>query len=354
MSVLSLGGISLLVAAAPTDDVGAIQETDANDTSAIRSVSYGGLAVVRYDGNTTYLFEEEPHSVDVTVAPEEGDNWTAVCLEIRSGTGEEVCSSREGLSNASVQTARIDFEEWPENRTGEMNVTVTLIAESAADDAIVDQTNASVHVLAHDEDISASGLTNAEEFTYGTDFQSADTDRDGLSDGEEVNTYGTDPLARDTAGNGIPDGVEVLLGVDPTNPWTPHGFLLAFALLFGVGFAAIGLRLTSDGGSPFDVVGGEQPSEDGVAEPAGSEESPQEDATDPILTDEQRVLQLLERHNGRARQKDIVMETDWSKSKVSRVLSGMEEAGTVSRTRIGRENIVTHEDADIYEGAERD
>jgi HSP20 family protein len=39
----------------------------------------------------------------------------------------------------------------------------------------------------------------------------ADTDGDGLSDGDEVNTYTTDPILADTDGDGLTDDVEVKL-----------------------------------------------------------------------------------------------------------------------------------------------
>ncbi|NMC16044.1 MAG: hypothetical protein GYA40_05295 [Chloroflexi bacterium] len=42
-----------------------------------------------------------------------------------------------------------------------------------------------------------------------------DSDDDGLSDGEEVNEYGTDPLGRDTDGDGVDDGAEVRQNADP-------------------------------------------------------------------------------------------------------------------------------------------
>lgn len=42
-----------------------------------------------------------------------------------------------------------------------------------------------------------------------------DSDGDGLSDGEEVNEYGTDPLGRDTDGDGVEDGAEVIQNADP-------------------------------------------------------------------------------------------------------------------------------------------
>ncbi len=41
------------------------------------------------------------------------------------------------------------------------------------------------------------------------------------------------------------------------------------------------------------------------------------------------------------KQHRIVDETGWSKSKVSVLLSEMEEEGTVSKLRVGRENVVS-------------
>lgn len=65
-------------------------------------------------------------------------------------------------------------------------------------------------------DSDSDGLTDVDEFIYGTDWMNPDTDGDGLTDGEEVNTYGTDPLNPDTDDGGISDGHEVL--VDGTDP----------------------------------------------------------------------------------------------------------------------------------------
>jgi serine/threonine protein kinase len=53
------------------------------------------------------------------------------------------------------------------------------------------------------------GLTGDREIVIGSDPFDADSDTDGLLDGEEVNTYGTDPLLLDTDGDGLIDGVEV-------------------------------------------------------------------------------------------------------------------------------------------------
>ncbi|KYH27270.1 hypothetical protein HAPAU_07240 [Halalkalicoccus paucihalophilus] len=61
-----------------------------------------------------------------------------------------------------------------------------------------------------------------------------------------------------------------------------------------------------------------------------------------VLTDEEQVHELLESHEGRMHQTHIVEETGWSKSKVSMLLSEMEADGSITKLRIGRENIISH------------
>ncbi len=77
------------------------------------------------------------------------------------------------------------------------------------------------------DDPDHDGLTNLEEFQRGTDPQKADTDGDGLKDGDEVNVYHTNPLLYDTDGDGLGDGLEVQTGSDPLDP---ASFNLAAAL----------------------------------------------------------------------------------------------------------------------------
>ncbi len=65
------------------------------------------------------------------------------------------------------------------------------------------------------QDPDRDGLTNLQEYQKGTDPNKADTDGDGLLDGDEVSKYRTNPLISDTDGDGIPDGVEITTGTDP-------------------------------------------------------------------------------------------------------------------------------------------
>jgi len=73
-------------------------------------------------------------------------------------------------------------------------------------------------------------------------------------------------------------------------------------------------------------------------------DGPDDAETDDLLTDEDRVVRILERNDGKMKQAEIVDRTDWSKSKVSMLLSDMEDDGTVSKLRLGRENVIELED----------
>ncbi len=71
-------------------------------------------------------------------------------------------------------------------------------------------------------DTDKDGLSDGEEIGLGTDPLNPDTDDDRISDGLEVE-YGLDPhtaddLSFDTDGDGLPLGVEIDLGLDPTEP----------------------------------------------------------------------------------------------------------------------------------------
>lgn len=74
------------------------------------------------------------------------------------------------------------------------------------------------------KDSDADGLFDAEEVAIGTDPYHPDTDRDKLSDYEEVRKYNTDPLNPDTDYDGLKDGDEVFIHkTEPLNPDTDNG-----------------------------------------------------------------------------------------------------------------------------------
>ena len=128
--------------------------------------------------------------------------------------------------------------------------------------------------------------------------------------------------------------------------WSPLMFFVAaVVLLLGLA-AAFAWRqgdfgsLTGDddnpGGGGGDAAGAmAQGTTGGSTEPAVSDEE--------LLTDEARVKKLLDENGGRMKQVNIVEETGWSKSKVSMLLSEMEDDGEISKLRVGRENIISLE-----------
>ncbi|MCU4740279.1 helix-turn-helix transcriptional regulator [Natronoglomus mannanivorans] len=74
-----------------------------------------------------------------------------------------------------------------------------------------------------------------------------------------------------------------------------------------------------------------------------SESGPAPISDEELMTDEDRVVALIRQNGGRMKQVNIVEETGWSKSKVSMLLSDMEDEGTISKLRVGRENIISLE-----------
>jgi hypothetical protein len=65
-------------------------------------------------------------------------------------------------------------------------------------------------------DTDGDGLLDGEELSrHRTDPKNFDTDGDGLTDGEEVNQWKTSPLVQDSDGDGYPDGTEVQGGYNP-------------------------------------------------------------------------------------------------------------------------------------------
>ena len=74
-----------------------------------------------------------------------------------------------------------------------------------------------VNALFVDTDPDDDQLSDIGEIIAGTNPLLADTEGDGLNDGEEVNTYNTDPLSGDTDGDGFMDGEEVTAGTDPND-----------------------------------------------------------------------------------------------------------------------------------------
>ena len=63
--------------------------------------------------------------------------------------------------------------------------------------------------------------------------------------------------------------------------------------------------------------------------------------TTAVLTDGDRVVELVTENGGQVKQAAIADELDWSASKTSRVLSRLADDGRIEKLRLGRENVIS-------------
>jgi hypothetical protein len=186
---------------------------------------------------------------------------------------------------------------------------------------------------APDSMATEGSLARSESVTWIDEEQFADqrphavfVPRSAVSNG----TAGTGGSDGGTAGNPGADGA----GLDGLSVYV-GGFLLLAVFVGGLAWYA-GYFPAGNGGDTAP-----ESSEAGAVDQPASPPSPAPVTDEKLLSDEDRVLKLLDENGGRMKQVSIVEETDWSKSKVSMLLSDMEEADQISKLRLGRENIIS-------------
>jgi len=151
-------------------------------------------------------------------------------------------------------------------------------------------------------------------------------------------------------------------------PFVAGGVVLLLAL------AAGGWHLSRRRGAS-DAPLGETPEESGDADEvavagggdesttstptAGDDSDESDDEDDPdaaelpeeLLSNQERVLKLLDESGGRIKQQRIAEELDWTAAKTSQVVGDLRDDDAVETFRIGRENVVTlPEESDLLDG----
>ena len=86
-----------------------------------------------------------------------------------------------------------------------------------------------------------------------------------------------------------------------------------------------------------------------LAEEDQTQEATEETTLEEPESDDERVLSMIESEGGRMKQKHVVEETGWSEAKVSKLTSRMEDEGTLTKIRLGRENILELSDEEDEE-----
>ena len=132
-----------------------------------------------------------------------------------------------------------------------------------------------------------------------------------------------------------PTETETSSGVDElrSGDLATMAFAVAFLLALGIGLALVWRH----GRGSIEALRSSEETTPAAEEFTGGPTIQESE----LLSDEDRVLALLQQNDGRMKQVDIVNETDWSKSKVSMLLSEMEDEGQISKLRVGRENIIS-------------
>ena len=345
------------------------------------SVAGSGVVTGTVTANgSTYVWQDEP--IDVSVTFQDAPEFTNYCVwlgyERADAPPQELVDECDpkALSDGTNGTSEFTNVTWPSNVSGEQDLVVEVQGRSGEFNAtLLDRETVPVTVITRTGDADGDGLTNQQEAEAGYNLSNADMDGDGLNDGPEENRYGSNPQKADSDGDGVRDGVEIQRGTDPTDPDTDGDgladgtestigtnptsgltpvWLAGLVVLVG-GMIVVGgtrfrgwWRERNDGAAATDgaPTGGEPSTPDGSGTVAAtdSEQADGPQRTDePLepLTDEDRVEALLGEHGGRMKQSRIVEETEWSKAKVSRLLSSMTDEGTVEKLSIGRENIVS-------------
>ena len=198
-----------------------------------------------------------------------------------------------------------------------------------------------------ERDTDGDRLLDGKEVELGTDptNPAADTDDDGLIDAREIR-LGTDPTDPDTDGDGLQDGFEVRLGSNPKSPLSTWvfigGVILAVAAVahrLGQSGVLTGVATTVFDRESDEEEAAETAATDGIGDPRPVPE-PASISESVVQSDEQRTIDLLRESGGRLPQREITERTEWSKSKVSRLLSKMEEEDMVTKINMGRENLI--------------
>ena len=329
--------------------------------------------------------EVNNHGTDPTAPDTDGDGLRD-SAEVVAGTnatvadtdGDGLSDGKEANSGSSPTDADTDDDGLDDGR--EVTVGSDPTNTDSDDDGLSDLEEVTTYGTSPAEsDTDGDGLTDDEEVVADTDATDADTDGDGLDDGQETE-LGLEPNAEDTDGDGLDDGLELTIGTNPQSAVSALfvGVIVLLALMVlahvlvrrGIGrienHAAVpdrlrpavrrgrqGVERASEWVVDRTFPGPDErtPNDGSDADRSVGAPPSVEVSTDdpPVLSDEERTIKLLRDHGGRLPQREITEQSEWSKSKVSRLLSKMEEQGQITKINLGRENLIALND-DVPDG----
>jgi hypothetical protein len=209
LGVFTFGGVVLAQEVTP-NTTGLITSADGNDVSSgPGSAANGDGQTVIYGDITTgpgYTVIGEPPSTTVSAPPPAPVNPAPAPVD-------------QGTAPVDQGTAPVDQGAAPVNTAPSAENAPVPVAGDADGDNLPDASEAQHGTDQYNADTDGDGVADGDEVNiYFTSPTNADTDGDALTDGNELFWTNSDPLLWDTDGDGWGDGDEVnTQGTDPTN-----------------------------------------------------------------------------------------------------------------------------------------
>lgn len=318
-------------------------------------VQVGGAGIDGIGGDPTEQSDDFPEPALQSAAPAENYDGLGVQIRVHSnGTASWEVDFRYELADDAAQEA---FEQVRRNVTNPPGEFVTLMQESAVATA-EETTGRSMElrngVVRTNRSVPAGRFGVVSYRFQWTNFAAQPAD-DRLEVGDALGEFRldrnstltvewSDGLARQSVTPEPDASRERLVGwegplqfrtVGPTIELTVTGAGGGLPLV-PVGMLAVVLLV---GGAVGLAILWKWREEEGATGPApgGGQTAP----NDELLSDEERVLQLLDANGGRMKQQDLIDKVDWSRTKASDVVNEMHEAEQIEVFRLGRENVLT-------------
>jgi len=334
------------------------------------------VITVHENGSATWTFQHQ-QNFDDDNETEERDAFEEFAEEFEAnetGLYERFTEQAEAMVGSGAERTDREMEATDFERSatvddqlgtrGIVEMSFTWTEFATAEDGTVEVGDAFENIyIADDQAIEI-------EAGEGLTFQSIDPDSevrhqgDSLADADSVHWSGErqfidgHPQVTLVENGSQTDGSESESLISTVSDGDNAGWYFAIVALvvLATGGGAVWYRRQEQTGSDETVSDEAGTASDGAAAtgsesvPPAAAESDREGGTDAaplsdeeLLTDEDRVVRLIRENGGRMKQVKIVEDTGWSKSKVSMLLSDMEEEGTISKLRVGRENIISLE-----------
>lgn len=179
-------------------------EPNGDNYLAITTGGWGGIEFAQW--NDTFLYPSDNNHGYILEFPDPKSVLTITSLSQGSISGAGEYDPGTSATLTATPDAGYTFIGWTGDASGTTNpLTLTMDTSKTVGATFVEDTS----------DPDSDGLTNYQEIiTHGSNPDLADTDGDGLSDGEEI-TRGTNPLLADTDGDGLSDGEEITRATNP-------------------------------------------------------------------------------------------------------------------------------------------